>query len=253
MNYCRLPFAELAGLPVEPSPLAELAELYAELVDQTNALRRLVEEDAAGVMRLANGKQDALRRAPCGYEAAAARYPYLGGDYGRPKGVMLSHPWSYTGTAGMYFPFTAEANVNLAMPDWPIPFTACHEMAHQRGFAREDEANFIAWLVCTAHPDPDFQYSGTLSAMIRVGSQLRQRDAARYQEITSGIDAAVRRDLAALQEFWSRYSGVVEQVSRQVNDAYLKANRQRDGIQSYGRMVDLLLAQRRLGKGPTGG
>jgi len=64
------------------------------------------------------------------------------------------------------FPFTGEANVNISMPHTSIPFTACHEMAHQIGFAREDEANFIAYIACKNHPSPDFQYSGILSALI---------------------------------------------------------------------------------------
>jgi len=63
---------------------------------------------------------------------------------------------SYLGIGGVYFPFTGEANVNISMPHTSIPFTACHEMAHQIGFAREDEANFIAYIACKNHPSPDF-------------------------------------------------------------------------------------------------
>jgi hypothetical protein len=34
-------------------------------------------------------------------------------------------------------------------------------------------------------------------------------------------------------------------VSNQLNDAYLKLNSQSDGVKSYGRMVDLMLAYNR--------
>ena len=53
---------------------------------------------------------------------------------------------SYLGISGIFIPFTCEANVNATLPDWEIPFTACHELAHQRGFAREDEANYVGYL-----------------------------------------------------------------------------------------------------------
>ena len=38
-------------------------------------------------------------------------------------------------------------------------------------------------------------------------------------------------------------SGEAAEVHEQLNDAYLKANGQTEGVRSYGRMVDLLIAQ----------
>ncbi len=84
------------------------------------------------------------------------------------KPVQLSHWWSYTGITGMYFPFFAEANVNIDVPDSGIPATAAHELAHTRGFAREDECNFLAYLACIHHSSGDVRYSGYLSAYIFV-------------------------------------------------------------------------------------
>lgn len=245
LNYARQPFATIAGLEVRPSSTAELADLCADLIDRANALRLNVKEDANGVMRLNDSVDGALRRASLGYLRAAEVFPVLGGRYGRPKGVFSSRLWSYTGIAGAYFPFTGEANVNTAMPASSIPHTACHEMAHQRGFAREDEANYIAYLVCRLHPDADFQYSGTLAAVTEAMYQLRQRDPARYAELVKRFSDGVRRDLRNEYEFWRRYEGPVADFSDRVNDQYLKSNGQRDGVQSYGRMVDLLLAEYR--------
>ena len=51
--------------------------------------------------------------------------------------------------------------------------------------------------------------------------------------------------MAADSAFWNQFDGPVAEVSNQVNDAYLKANSQEDGVRSYGRMVDLLLAMYR--------
>ena len=39
-----------------------------------------------------------------------------------------------------------------------------------------------------------------------------------------------------------RFEGKTAEVSTKVNDTYLKAHSQTDGVLSYGRMVDLMLA-----------
>ena len=243
LNYSRLSFATLSGLQVEPAAVEDLKELALSLTRRANELRGLVHEDASGVMVLPQGIREMLGRAELGYQRAARIYPELGGKYGRPKGVFLSRYWSFTGISGAYFPFTAEANVNVDQPHFLLPSTAAHEMAHQRGFAREDEANFIAYLTCSAHPDPDFQYSGVALALGNTMNALYRYDREAYKEVRSQYSEGLNRDLQNLREYWARFEGPVERVSNRVNDTYLKANRQQDGVHSYGRMVDLLLAE----------
>lgn len=245
INYHRQPLAHTLGLEIQPASVEELTNLCVELMAQTNQLRALVAEDPQQVMALTGGKWRALARAELGYQQLADRLPLIGGRYGAPKGVYLSDWWSYTGIAGMYFPFTGEANVNMSMPDANIPAVACHEMAHQRGFAREDEANYLSYLACSAHPDLEFQYSGALMALTHSMRALYANDQEAYRKLRDQYDAGVVRDIKANQEFWQSYAGPVEKLSERMNDAYLKSNRQADGVQSYGRMVDLLLAARR--------
>lgn len=245
LNYNRQPLAVILQLEMQPSSPQELAALCADLLNKVNELRPLLSEDEQRVMMLTGGKWRALGRAQLGYQELAKELPQVGGRYGAPKGVLLSKWWSYTGTAGMYFPFTGEANVNMAMPDFNIPVTACHEMAHQRGFAREDEANYLAYLACTQHPDIEFQYSGLVMALSQSMRALYQADADAFNTLRAQYDPGLVRDLEANRDFWQAFSGPVEQLSERMNDAYLKSNRQADGVQSYGRMVDLLLAERR--------
>lgn len=245
LNYYRLPFAVSAGLAVRPAAAGELAALVADLTAQANTLREDLPEDGAGALQLPAGKSEALRRAEAGFAAAAPDYPSLAGHYGPPKGVLLSRLMSYTGISGVYFPFTAEANVNLDIPASQLPATACHEMAHQRGFAREDEANYIAYLVCTRHPDRDFRYSGTLLALLNAAGALKKHAPEEYAVLRTAYGPGIARDLAAIRAYQERYAGPVEEISERINDAYLRSNRQADGVASYGRMVDLLLAGRR--------
>lgn len=247
LNYSRLTFAQISGLVTEDSNIDELRELALELTYKANQLREKVDEDHRGVMTLSKGIEDMFKRAHLGYDQAGEIYPELAGNYGRPKGVILSPYWSYTGIGGVYFPFTAEANVNINMPHFMLPATTTHEMAHQRGFAREDEANYIAYLTCRLHPDPDFQYSGMVLALIYTMRELRKYDLEAWQQIRLKYGEGLKRDLEDWRNYWARYQGPVDQLSTSINNAYLVANRQADGVQSYGRMVDLLLADFRTG------
>ncbi|MCR3923276.1 MAG: DUF3810 domain-containing protein [Firmicutes bacterium] len=241
-NYYRLPFATIAGLEVEPTSVVELEGLCKSLIDKANRQRTTTAENNEGVMRLRDGRAHVFTSAGEGFSMAASIYPQLGGTYGQAKGVRISEVMSYANITGIYFPFTGEANVNTTIPDYMLPSTTCHELAHQRGFAREDEANYIAYLTCILHPHPDFQYSGTLLAVIYATNALYRHDPERAQLLTTEYGAGLQRDLAHRRLFWQRYEGPLENISREINDSYLKANRQEDGVHSYGRMVDLLLA-----------
>ena len=116
-------------------------------------------------------------------------------------------------------------------------------MAHQRGFAREDEANFIAYLVCKSSDYSEFQYSGYLLAAIYSMNALYEYDPDSYKELSAKYSDGVRRDLRYDADFWKQFAGPAEKLQEKVNDTYLKSNKQSDGIHSYGRMVDLLLAE----------
>ncbi len=245
LNYHRVSVASIANMEVREASVEELESLCRYLIDKANGLRELVAEDRDGVMVSPEGVRDMLERAYKGYQAASEVYPWLGGKYGRPKGVMLSEVLSYQGIGGIYIPFTVEANVNVSEPHFMIPFTASHEMAHQRGFAREDEANYIGYLTSTMHPDIDYQYSGTMAALQYSMNALGRQDIERYRQLREEYGKGVARDFKAWSDYCSRYEGFVSQATDRINDAYLQANSQSDGVQSYGRMVDLLIAHYR--------
>jgi hypothetical protein len=242
LNYARLPVASSFSLPVRERGLSDLETTATWLIDTCNRLRPSLQEDDAGVFRLANGQSAALRGAVDGYLVAAKTYPLLAGPAIRPKGLLSSHLVSYTGTAGIYFPFLAEANINIDMPDYQIPAAALHEIAHTRGFAREDEAGFLAFLAGLDHPDADFAYSVLLDAAVRCTNQIYAYDPKIYDRLMKNLDAGAWRDLSAGTQYWKQFEGPVQNTSTKINDAYLQTNLQTDGVRSYGRMLDLVLA-----------
>jgi hypothetical protein len=242
-NYNRLSFDKIADLKIEKSSKQELYELCNSLIVRANDLRSKVKEDERSVMTIEGGYKDVFKRTAEGYKNASDIYSELGGSYGRPKPIMLSKSMTYTGITGIYIPFTAEANVNVNITDFMLPATALHEMAHQRGFAREDEANYISYIACSKHSDADFQYSGTMLALIYSMNALADKDLTAYKELRAKYSEGVARDLKNDAEFWDKYKGKAEKIANKVNNTYLKSNGQEDGVASYGRMVDLLLAE----------
>ncbi len=160
----------------------------------------------------------------------------------RLKPVINSEIMSHAHITGVYTYFTGEANLNMVFPDYTLPFTAAHELAHQRGIAPEDEANFIAFLVCTASDDPYIRYSAYLNMFEYVGSALNGADSTRYQAIFGELDRRIYYEEVAYSAFYAKYRhSKVSQVSNVVNDTYLKLQGT-PGAQSYGMVVDLAVA-----------
>jgi hypothetical protein len=181
---------------------------------------------------------DRLEAAYCALEPS-----YAGRFLAPPKFPFLAAGlMSRAGISGFYFPLTGEANVNRRVPDVSVPFVMAHEMAHQRGTAREDEANFWAYLVCRETGLAAARYSGALEAFgIALNAlSLAAPDSTRALLLT--LDSGPRGDRAAIAEFWRRYQGPASRAATRVNDSYLKFNAQRAGVQSYGLAVRLLLA-----------
>lgn len=242
LNYHRLSVAEQLGASAEPRAPTELAALCARLIDDANRLSEAVPRDSDGVMVNGGSTRQVLARAGKGMTLLGQWLPLTGSRPAQPKAFRASAVLSYAGISGIYFPFTGEANVNGDVVPALLPATALHELAHGEGYAREDEANFIAWWGCRLHPDPDYQYSGALLALIYGMNALASADREAYLELKERYGPGVKADLAANRAFWARYEGPVEQAQDQLNDRYLKMNGQVDGVRSYGRMVDLLLA-----------
>lgn len=247
VNYYRRPVAEYLGLTVRDSSAEELHALHTELTERTNAVRKqLFTEDATGVYMLSVSERELAKQCDEAYGALAEENKIFHGIYPKPKRVLFSAVMSKTELTGVYVPFTMEANVNVDIPDYSIASTMCHELAHLRGFIREDEANYISYLACLASGSPELQYSGLMEALILSGNALYSKNPDLYYEVRAKYDDGVNRDLEANRVYWAQFHDTkISNTTEKLNDTYLKANNQSDGVQSYGRMVDLLLAEYR--------
>ena len=248
VNYYRYPVSHYLGLKVQDSSVEELSGLLREIAQETTRLReQLVTENEQGVYILPMSHRELGKEARHAYQELGEQYEVFEGNYPAPKPVFFSRLMSHTEITGVFTCWTMEANVNVDISPYSIGSTMCHELAHLHGFMREDEANYIAILACRESDSVDLQYSGNMLALIYVGNALYGKDAERYFEIyRECYGEGVIRDLRANNEYWDQFEDTkVAEVANKVNDTYLKANEQEDGVQSYGRVVDLLLAEYR--------
>lgn len=175
-----------------------------------------------------------------GYERLHRDHPIFVQFPSHIKPVILSEPMSYTHITGIYTFFTGEANLNVNFPDYTLPFTAAHELAHQRGFAREKEANFIAFLVCIHADQPYTRYSGYVNLIEYLSNALYSADRELWEEVFYTLDIRIRCEMQAYNDFYDKYRDhVAADISGAVNDTYLKVQGQTEGTKSYGLVVDL--------------
>lgn len=265
INYHRESFSESSGIKMESYTAEELKSVCLWLTEEVNSLSAGVIRDEEGVMRLGEGSMEAgkdtqgMEGRKGGGQAAAGplhkkavramqrlgrEYPELSGFYPNPKGLLC--PWilSVQQLTGIYSPFTVEANYNSGIVDYNIPFTMCHELSHLRGFMQEEEANFIAFLASSGSDDMHFQYSGYLMGWKYCMNVLYKADYDAWEEVRAQLSGNIEADLAANRDFWDQYDGRIAEAANKVNDTYLKANDQSEGVESYSKMVDLIVAYR---------
>lgn len=144
--------------------------------------------------------------------------------------------------SGIYTFYTGESNINMAYPDYNLPYSVAHELAHARGVMREDEANFVAFLVCIGSPDQFIRYSGYVNLLEYLVSAIYKMDKDIYNEILEKIDEKVLNDIRASSAVSRAHANnFIGNLSNSLNDMYLKANGT-EGTVSYGMVTKLAVA-----------
>ena len=243
LSYYRTPASEYLGLQVRQYSVEELEEVTIWLAEQANAQRAQLSEDENGVSVLMSDFWESSAEAQRCFNEISEQYPGIGTVTARSKPMVFSKVMSSTMTLGVYFPYTFESNINVDVTPHTIPATMCHELSHVKGFMREDEANFLGFLACMQSERADFRYSGYMSAFVYALNRLAAEDYAAATEVAHMVDAGVVRDDNADSAYWSQYRNtVVSETTGEIYDTYLQSNDQSDGVKSYGKMLDLVIA-----------
>ena len=248
VNYYRRGFAESTGLEVRNSSISELYDLCESLIAEAAEAGAGLEHAEDGQTVFPEGDFEMAKQAQKEFLSFAADYDFMSmgfGSFGTPKPVLCSEVMAYLQISGVYSPYTFEANVCTAGPDFLRGATMMHEQSHLRGFMNEAEANFIAYLACSKSDDAYFRYSGTCLALLHSMNALYSADYELWYELRVTYPDYISADMRAQNAYIDAHDTKVAEVSDAVNDTYLKLNDQQDGVRSYGKMVDLLLAYRR--------
>jgi hypothetical protein len=239
-NYYRLPLHQV--LKIENEYTTEKLECTVKrLIAISNDLHSQLQPVDSLAVPFVRSQSVIFDLAPEAFDQIEDLYPEL--DYGIPsiKKSLLTLPLSYMGYSGYLNPLTGEAHTNAYINNFKTPVLTLHEMSHQLGFAKENEANFIAVISGLRHPDKHFQYSAAIFGLRYCLGDLYSRDPEAYENIKESIRPGIFANYRELTEFWQQYEGVIEEVSQVTYNTYLKANNQPDGMQTYSYVVALLV------------
>lgn len=230
------------GLDKQPVSADELRDTTYAVLEELTAIESEIGFKSDGFSVMPYSYEELNDKLMDAYDVACEKYNFIPKLHSRVKRVMLSEPMTYTHISGVYTFFTGEANINTNFPDYTLPYTAAHELAHQRGIAREDEANFVAFLVCKESDDVYIRYSAYLNMYEYLRNALYAANPDYYTETYYSVPVNCRKEMAAYSKFFDKYrENVIEEVSETVNDTFLTINGT-EGTRSYGMVVDLAVA-----------
>lgn len=242
-GYATPSLRERLSLPKTGVNAETLEKTARALAAELENLQYSVDFDESGASVMPYDTAEMNRLLLSGFSRVSEKYPFIRHFDSRVKPVLFSRLLSYTHITGVYSYYTGEANLNVFFPDMTLPYTAAHELSHQRGIAREDEANFVAFLVCAESGDAFIRYSGYLELFEYVIDALYEADPAAFRAVADALPDAVRGDIRAYNAFFSQFQDAgVAVISDKINSTYIKANGQAAGTASYSLCVTLAVA-----------
>lgn len=240
-NYYRQPLNIALDLDADYNT-EELIAFTEQLIVKSNEIHNALASNDSVAIALPFTKSEVFNKVREGYQTLSRIYPHL--EY-QPKSLkksIYSVPLTYMGFSGYLNPFTNEAQVDGLIPVYKFPTTACHEVAHQLGYAAENEANFIGCLAAIYNDDSYFKYSGYTFALRYCLVEIFKRDPETYNVLLKTVNKGILKNFKEVQDFWMAYENPLEPIFKTTFDNFLKANNQSAGIKSYNYVVALLVS-----------
>ncbi len=239
-NYYRLPLHQ--SLEIEHDyTTAQLIDFTKSLIAKTNAIHLSITNTDSAKVIMPYSKTELLKKVPEGYDHLAEQFPHLAYSPRSIKRSLYSVPLTYMGFSGYLNPFTNEAQIDGLIPTYKYPTTGSHEVAHQLGYAAENEANFIGSMAAMKHPDVYFKYSGHAFALRHCLGELFKRDPETYNLLVETVNKGILKNYQEVREFWDAYENPTEPLFKTTYNSFLKANNQSGGMESYSYVVALLV------------
>lgn len=239
-NYYRQPLYKSLDLEADYTT-EQLVSFTKRLIAKSNSIHLELSQNNSLKIDLPYSKAEIFNKVKDGYDELSKEYPHLKYHPKSIKQSLYSLPLTYMGFSGYLNPFTNEAQVNGLIPIYKFPTTACHEAAHQLGYAAENEANFIGSLAAIHNEDPYFKYSGYTFALRYCIVEIYRRDPELYENMLITINKGILKNYQEVQDFWLSHENPIEPFFQKTFDNFLKANNQSDGMKSYSYVVALLV------------
>ena len=239
-NYHRVPLFEKMHIEREYND-ADLMAFTQKLIVKTNEIHSKLEKTDSIKITNPYSQELIFEMTLNGYHNLGKEYPFFKYDDPSIKKSLISLPLTYMGFGGYLNPFTNEAQVNDKLPMYNFPFTVCHEMAHQIGYASESEANFIGFLSTVKNKDLYFQYAGYSYALKYCLRNWRIQDEKIFEELKKKIRPGILKNYEESDAFWLQYNTPIEDGFKVFYDNFLKMNKQEEGLESYSKFVNLMV------------
>jgi hypothetical protein len=238
LNYNRLGIAHQLQLVPKAYTVADLKLITAKLSGKLNALRQAYPDSILALPPY----QQVFDSSGKAYERAAMQYPWLKYQHQSIKKSSYGRLGNYLGFLGYYNPFTGEAQLNLTIPRFLVPYVTCHEIGHQLGYASESEASFVGYLAAVHSRDSLYHYSTYFDLFSYANRELGIRDSASARVNFTHLNNRVKGDFYQLRDFLLKTKNPFEPLVKMFYDQYLKANQQEKGMESYNEVVAWLIA-----------
>ncbi|CAM1333444.1 DUF3810 domain-containing protein [Tenacibaculum aestuariivivum] len=242
LNYFREPLAKNLSLQQATYTTKQLTKTTEKIIFELNKIHLQITNNDTIKVNIPYTHKQIYNLAANGYNNLATTYPQLAYKNASIKNSLVSLFQSYTGTAGYINPITGEAQVNNKIPKTTYPATTCHEIAHQIGWAAENEANFVGFLAAISNNNVYFKYSGYRMAYKYCIAEIYKRDKNLANKLKNTVHKGIYKDYKESYLHWKKFKNPIEPYLKMGYNSYLKANNQSKGIKSYSYVVNLLIS-----------
>ena len=240
--YRTTPLGKNLGITQRNVSAEELYEVTLTVIEELRPLCDKVDFIDDGASLMPYDIYELSEHLSSSYKDLSKEYSCFQGFSSKVKPLIISPIMTYTHISGIYSFFTGEANLNTNYPDFINTYTAAHEMAHQRGIAREDEANFLAFLVCRNSDSDYIRYCAYMNMYDYLSSALYSADKELYKNAWEALPPKAKGEFFAYSNFFDKYrNSKASEVSDSLNNAYLESQGA-EGTKSYGMVVDLAVS-----------
>lgn len=240
MNYYRIPITEKITITKKYNT-TDLIAFTEQMIAQTNTIHSAITNNDTVAVNVPYTNTELFSIATNGYKNLPKNLSEFKYSKKSIKPSIFSLPLSYMGFGGYINPFTNEAQINTLKPNYSLPMTICHEIAHQTGIASETECNFVGAIAAINNNNNYFKYSGYCFIVRHCISHLEKIEKGKGIAFKNQLNKGVLKNFNESFQFKKQHKSFISDFFDDFYDSFLKINQQSEGIKSYTKFIGLLI------------